>query len=159
MLKDFVEVDQAIQSYWFSSDSEKIGWKMYIPFYKSVFYYQFRMPERGIAHLKWAATLDDPSLPVYDQSVDQAKTAREILALYDWWVNIRPARKLKDPGVYSDQGFSEFGCLDDDFDKNSPDYKLYREISTENDKIEATWDNEDTEMLVRLVKIRNKLWT
>lgn len=156
MLKDFVECQLASREYWMDSDLKKTWCERNMPLYWYVF--KFRNPRLGIKNLAWQATLDDPALPPHEQSVEQAVNAREIMFLYNWWVNVRPNRKLLECGEYSDQGLGFMAIFDDDFDKDAPDYKAYKEIVDKNHKLEAEWDKEDDDMLVRLVNIRRSLW-
>jgi len=79
MLKDFVEVELASHYQAWHSEEYPYTWKEKLPFYFRFFY---RKPSLGLKHLEWEVTLDDPSLPPQDQSVEQARNAREILALY-----------------------------------------------------------------------------
>jgi hypothetical protein len=154
LLKDFVEVETASRQFW--SSDEKRSWQFkYIPFYRT--FVPFRRPDLGIVQLEWASTLDDPTLPPYEQSVHQAVSAREILALYKWWVNERPARNPIDlvrPRIRDDD-------MDDLFvsDEETPEYKKWTEAIESSQKQQEEWDEEDTNMLVRLVKIRRSLWT
>ena len=158
LLKDFVEVEIALHTYWFSEAAEKAGiFEKYMPFYYK--FVPFRSPALGLQHLDWAATLDDPSLPIHERSDHQAQSAREIKELYLWWVTTRPARKEIEYIPYSNQGFGTLGCFDDDFDKEAEDYKASRQSSSLSAQQKEEWDNEDTEMLCRLIKIRRALWT
>jgi len=155
LLKDFVEKEQA-WSFQCWNSQHSLNWKeRRIPLYYELFY---RKPEYGVQYLEWAATLDDPTLPVMQQSIEQAVTSREILALYKWWTIIRPLRDEESDETYDDQGFS-MGPLDDDFDHTAPDYVNYMKQRQMVDSLEQTWEEEDTEMLIRLVKIRSALWT
>jgi hypothetical protein len=158
LLKDFVEIEQARQRYlWSYERKDTPTWcEKHMPFYRLV--YPFRRPDLGIKHFEWAATLDDPSLPPYERADKQAQDAREILALYKWWVDIRPTRREKEYKEYSDQGLGVLGSLDDDFDHNAEDYKAFREAMDENANMEDMWNTEDEDMLVRLIKIRRGLW-
>ena len=158
MLKEFVEVEQARHHLWCCSEDDNRTWcEKHMPFYYK--FYPFNRPDLGIKHFEWAATLDDPSLPIHERCEYQAIQAREILALYKWWVNQRPARKEIEYIGYDEQGLGSLGCFDDDFDINAPDYIAHRKNMEESSKQEAEWEEEDTEMLVRLVKIRQGLWT
>ncbi len=87
-----------------------------------------RSREMGMKYLDWECGLDDPSLPTYEQSPIQAADAREIRLLYIWWVDIRPLRKIN--------------------------YEI--EFMHRLDEI-AKHADEDDEMLIRLMKIRNRL--
>jgi hypothetical protein len=158
MLKNFVEVEQAIQTYWWSDDCKNASWcEKHMPFYRR--FYPFRRPDLGIKHLEWASTLDDPSLPPQDRSESQAIFARETLALYKWWVEVRPARAKEEYTEYSDQGLGSLGCFDDDFDREAEDFKAHTESMNKRSKQEEDWQQEDEDMLIRLIKVRRGLWT
>ena len=49
--------------------------------------------------------------------------------------------------------------LDDDFDRNAPDFKAHDASMEAIMKQEEEWHQEDEDMLVRLVKIRKSLWS
>ncbi len=158
-LKDFVERTQAWQTYNWSEERKPYPiWTKMIPFYRRYKYRTFCRPDLGIKHFEWASTLDDPSLPAIDRNEEQASAAREILKLYKWWTIDRPSRKLIPTVVYDDQGFGPLGCFDTDFDKDAEDYKKHVEIVKQNNELEEKWAEEDTEMLIRLCKIRMHLW-
>ena len=114
---------------------------------------RWRNPVSGINRLLWEASLicDDDSGseigdPEYMQPTEQAKTAMEVLALYTWWTIVRPARI--DP--YVDHELDPRGT---GFFSRTIDKHLNRI------EIEQQYEQEDEEMLLRLVKIRRSLWT
>lgn len=162
LLKDFVEIE--------------VGWK-YLCFHpeedpnrENFFYRHFRMVRRwknvnsrwtefGIKHFKWETTLDDPSLPPHEQSIEQAQTAREVLALYNWWTVQRPSRKNVEITQYDHQGLGTLAILDATFNRTAADYIKHKEDMDRQAELEKEWDEEDTEMLVRLMKIRRSLWS
>lgn len=157
LLKDFVEVEMAWRTYWWSDEAKNASWfEKHLPFYRV--FKPFRSREHGLAHLNWAATLDDPNLPPHERCDHQAVSAREIRELYLWWVDTVPSRKEVDCETYDHQG-CDMGPLDDDFDENAPDYKKFREAMDSNSKLEEQWNEEDTQMFIRLVKVRAHLWT
>jgi len=95
-----------------------------------------RSPARGMSHLKWEMGLIydsdmgmDPSNKLYGKSSHQAKAAVVTRDLYLWWKFTRPARS--DP------------------------YDAAPEVS----KIEEDYEQEDTDMLVKLIKHRRNLWS
>ena len=158
LLKNFVECEQARQRYHWSDDGIKVSpWYTKLPLYWT--FVEFRRPDLGIKHFEWAATLDDPALPPHERSDKQAEDAREILALYYWWVRDRPARKVVEYKDYNDQGLGILGAFDADFDRNAPDYKEYQASVEKSVNQEEQWNEEDTAMLIRLMKIRRGLWT
>lgn len=152
LLKDFVEVECARREYW-NGDNRASWFAKYMPFYNILV--QFRRPDLGIKLLEWETTLDDPSLPPNEQCPHQAVHAREVLSLYKWWVNERPARIAISPSSVLPAGFDPF----DLHDRNSPQGKLYDEQMKKSFKQDAKWDKEDTHNLIRLMKIRKGLWT
>ena len=96
----------------------------------------------------------------------QAKSAEEIEKLYLWWVETRPARvdpyeAFPDPFLEKrleqrkagDSVMSLFckGTEEEEAAKRDRYMKI--------DELEKQYDEEDTEMLIRLIKIRKSLWT
>lgn len=124
VLVDLVECRYASQIYYWSDEFKNISkWdklKNRLPFRP-----RFRSRKLGMEHLDWASKLDDPTLPVQEQSPRQAVAAREIRALYIWWKDER--------------------------DKYEPDPALPRYEK------QKSFDDIDTEMLIRLIKIRQEL--
>jgi hypothetical protein len=160
LLKDFVEIEMAWHKYICDEEMRfNMTWcEKHMPFYRVVF--PFCNPDMGVAHLEWAATLDDPALPPADQSPQQAKSAREILALYRWWIITRPSRKEIVAPPYSNQGLDDImACFDPSFDRTAEDFVAHQD-SMEDARVQSDqWDLEDDEMLIRLMKIRKELWT
>lgn len=165
LLVDFVEVEKAWMHVVFDKDAQKtrkhpwwsLGWTRFKA---------FRDPEAGLAHLAWEMSLDDPALNEYERSDAQAESAREQLALYNWWKHVRPAR----PDAYDASGWSDYceqrraqsedplGFLDheDETDEQRANTKRILDL---NHQIEKQYEDEDQEMLIRLIKIRKGLWT
>lgn len=155
LLKDFVEVSQAWREYW-SVDTTKTWYEQHMPFYR--IFVPFRRPDLGVKHLEWAAALDDPSLPVHEQMHEQAKHARETLALYKWWVEDRPARQpvhVRRPETTSGGKWDIFSPAV----RLTKEYQIYIADIEKSYKQEERWEKEDDRMLIRLIKIRRGLWT
>ena len=169
-LQNFVEVEQA----WHNIAWDKEARARYKTPFWAVGWFRsrtWRCPEAGLDYLNWAGDLKydeqwgvKESDPRYGQPTPQAEHAREIRALYDWWVNVRPARP--DPMVAS--GWSlimdEERILASDSWARTPDVKHARSVRKQQalDKmreLELQYDTEDTEMLKRLIDIRQHLWT
>jgi len=87
--------------------------------------------------------------PNYGKLTEQAKSCRKIKELYEWWKNKRPNRACP----YSD---IELRDIDDIFDKKKDNSrkKLYEKAH----KTELDQENEDTKMLIELIKVRKSLW-
>lgn len=157
-LVDFVEVEKAWMTHVCDEDArQKYGYK------PRRWWRPFRCPQAGIAYLEWEATLDqieeDPDRGIY-RSEQQAMTAREILTLYRWWKLERPKR----PDAYDISGYSAL-CEKSrrgDGDLSFVEHPMSPEMGTALQKvqeIEESYDREDQEMLIRLIKIRQGLWT
>ena len=92
-----------------------------------------RCAEAGLDHLDWASNLMHKN-----QLTNQAISAIEVLKLYKWWKN---RDKRENPyDLYDEEKDGEFY------------YKII-------DNIEQDYEQEDTDMLIRLIKIRDSLWT
>ena len=168
-LVDFVEIEQAWHHCIWSDDAKT---KFDVPWYRKGWLRlrTWRCPEAGMEYLRWAETLTNEEFleegekhkaePTY-----QAKAAKEIIELYTWWTTTyrnRPdpmdasgwsahceAMRVKYPG-------SMFSSLNskDPADRKASDraHKLLQ-------KIEAAYEKEDEAMMIRLIKIRDGLWT
>lgn len=150
LLKNFVEVDTAIRTYW--SESNTSWCSRHVPLYHT--FYPFRRPDLGIKHLEWASTLDDPALPPYEQSPQQAVYARELLVLYMWWINIRPTRIIKSIERPTFEGYEPFSLSLPNCDETDA---YYAALAAEDKQLEA-WHDEDDAMLIRMMKIRRGMW-
>jgi hypothetical protein len=148
-LVNFVEVELAWHHVMWSE-------KETAPWWRRVFRFRtWRSPSHGIAHLEWESNLKydekwDKDTERYGKPTPQAINAQEKLALYNWWKQ-RPNRP--DPSDVS--GWSEY-CKDkplfDDGENAQRPLDKLREI-------EQRYEDEDTEMLIRLIKVRKSLWT
>lgn len=159
LLVDYVETDLAWKSAVFSEEQ----YRKYPWWSKGLFRFKStRMPTHGIDHLKWESGLDNPNLSLNNRSDHQAIRAREVLDLYHWWKYVRPLRK--DPMDIS--GWSAF-CQDkrnrgikplSDKGLTQEDHIRQRDTLDKMHEIEQAFEDEDTEQLVRLIKIRKGLW-
>ncbi len=161
ILKEFVEVETAWHHYICSDERKKATFfEKYMPFYRAFF--PFRDPAQGIKHLDWAATLDDPKLPPHERSDHQAKTAREVLILYKWWMEGRPAR-VEIPYIERRRTPDPDDIFGEEEDPDPVAEAAYKTARYDNmmarQKQEEEWAEEDTEMLCRLIRIRDGLWT
>ena len=162
LLVDFIEVEKAWMNVICNKDKYKdkhpwwsLGWTRF----KS-----FRDIDSGLEYLAWEMTLDNVNLAEHERCESQAQTAREQLALYTWWKEIRPARL--DPMDAS--GWSEY-C--EKLRNKSPPVDILDGYRTPEEELESraaldklhaieqAYDDEDTKKLIRLIKIRKSLWT
>jgi hypothetical protein len=168
-LVDFVEIEQAWHHCIWSDDAKT---KFDVPWYRKGWLRlrTWRCPEAGIEYLRWAETLTNEEFleegekhkaePTY-----QAKAAKEIIELYTWWTTTyrnRPdpmdasgwsahceAMRVKYPG-------SMFSSLNS---KDPEDRKASNKAHKLLTKIEKAYEAEDEAMMIRLIKIRESLWT
>jgi len=167
-LVDFVEIETAWSCVaWGSEEDAK---KYNVPFYaKGWFRWRtWRCPQAGLDHLDWAMTLTNEEwLPEEEKHkaelTHQAKAAREIKELYTWWKEVYPNR----PDPHEASGWTEY-CertreLNDGRlfgSKTTPELKrLSNKAHKLLQKIEKQYEQEDEAMMIRLIKIRNSLWT
>lgn len=105
-----------------------------------------RCPLAGLDYLNWAGRLKyDENMGfnpadefIYDKLTPQAETAQTTLELYNWWKNRDNRKNPYD--LYNKE-------------KDGPQY--YLKIND----TEQAYDQEDTDMLIKLIKIRGSLWT
>jgi len=167
-LVDFVEIEQAWHHCMWSDEAKT---KFNVPWYRSGWlrWRTWRCPEAGLEYLRWAETLTNEEFleegekhnaePTY-----QAKAAKEIIELYTWWTVTYRNR----PDPYEASGWTavceaqreanggrlSFSSSKDPVLKKQSD-KAHKLLQ----KIEADYTKEDEQMMIRLIKIRESLWT
>lgn len=170
-LVDFVEVELA---WWHIAWAEKDEKKKYqAPFWATGWFRwrTWRCPQAGLDNLDWQSKLrhsvDDgwaEGDPNVGELTPQAKNALEILALYKWWTEVYPNR----PDPHDASGWSAYceasrlangGKLSWSADKTPELKKMCNKAHKLLRKIEADYEKEDEAMMIRLIKIRNSLWT
>jgi len=169
-LVDFVEIETAwSQIAWGNKEARA---KYNPPFYATGWFRWrvWRSPQAGLDHLDWAMTLTNVEWLAEDKKSEakptlQAISAKEIKELYTWWTTVYHNR----PDPHDASGWSEhcdtmrvkypgnlFSSLND---KNLEDKKASDKALKLLQKIESAYEKEDTEMMIRIIKIRNSLWT
>lgn len=172
-LVDFVEVELAWWHIAWADPEERA--KYNAPFWATGWFRwrTWRCLQAGLDNLKWQSELrhtvddgweeGDPNvgLPTY-----QAEKALEILALYKWWTEVYPNR----PDPHDASGWSEY-CdrkreeyegtgLGFMAESKNPKLRALGDMALKKIReIEEAYEKEDEEMLIRLIKIRNSLWT
>lgn len=171
-LVDFVEIELAWSHIAWGKKEERV--KYNAPFWATGWFRWrvWRSPQAGLDHLDWAMSLtidkdwgfkeDDVN---YGKPTDQALRSKEIKELYTWWTQTRRAR----PDPYDVSGWSAHceamrvkypGRFMSGLDsKNDEDRKASRKVSEQLQKIEAAYEKEDEEMMIRLIRVRSTLWT
>lgn len=105
-----------------------------------------RCPLAGLDYLNWAGQLKyDENMGfnpedefIYNKPTPQSESAQTTLELYNWWKN-------RDNRLDPYDLFTE--------EKDGPQY--YLKI----DDMEEKYEQEDTDMLIKLIQIRGSLWT
>ena len=165
-LVDFVELETAWHHVLWD---DKVRDKYDVPWNRRFFRFRtWRCPQAGIDHLKWAMTLTNEEFLEEDQKhlaepTLQAKNAREMLELYTWWTEVYPKR----PDVHDASGWSEYCAsrrdngLDffDMEDRTPEDAERCRMALDKSQEIEKAYADEDEAMMIRLIKVRESLWT
>jgi hypothetical protein len=171
-LQDFVEVELA---WWHLAWNKEERAKYNMPWWAIGWWRvrTWRCPQAGLDNLKWQGELRwsadegfEPGDPKIGQPTPQAVNALEILALYKWWTEVYHQRP--DPhdasgwSEYCDLKREEYGDTGLGFMKESanPDTRALGTSSLDKLRlVEEAYEAEDEEMLIRLIKIRNSLWT
>jgi hypothetical protein len=169
---DFVEIEQAWHHCIWSDEAKT---EFEVPWWRKGWlrWRTWRSPEAGMAYLTWASGLTvgedmgaEPGSKGFGEPTWQAKSAKEIIELYTWWTVTYRNR----PDPYDASGWTEYceasraanggslwGSLSAD---KTPELK---KMSTKSHnllrKIEAAYEKEDEAMMIRLIKIRQSLWT
>lgn len=167
-LQDFVEIEQAWHHCIWSDDAQK---KFEVPWWRKGWlrWRTWRCPEAGLEYLRWATTLTNEEFLEEDKKHEavpthQAIAAKEIIELYTWWTVTYRNR----PDPYEASGWSAYceasraangGKLSWSADKTPELKKMCDKAHKALRKIEAAYEKEDEEMMIRLIKIRQSLWT
>ena len=170
-LVNFVEIETAWAHVAWDKEERK---KFKVPFYATGWFKwrTWRSPEAGLAHLDWASSLVvDEDWGVkrgkkgYGEPTQQALAAQEIKALYLWWT--QTYRNRRDPydasgwtahcermrEKYPDKFLSSINS------KDPEDVKAANKASKLLQRLEKEYREEDEQMLIRLIKIKDSLWT
>lgn len=171
-LVNFVEIERA----WNHVAWDKKARKKYSTPWYATGWWRFRVwrsAEAGIAYLNWASKLvfdedygTKPGDELYGKPTPQAETAIETLVLYYWWKDVRPARvDPHDASGWSDlcdrrranlSEDDEWWMMEEKTDEEKEETRNSLEIC---DRLELEYTTEDEEMMIRLIKIRQGLWT
>jgi hypothetical protein len=160
ILEDFVEIDMAYKMAWSQDEKWK---KVHRNWYRRFFNRTQRFPDAGLAYLKWETELSPE-----ESGFNQINAAKEIIELYHWWKNIRPARA----DIHDASGWTEI-CEEKrkandrndiwsmlDFEGEDEDYRDRVNTALERSRrIETEYWDEDQNMLVRLMMVRQSLWS
>jgi hypothetical protein len=168
-LVDFVEIETAWSHIAWGEKEDTAKYNP--PFYASGWWRwrTWRCPQAGLDNLKWQSELihnEDycKDQQYYMKPTPQAVKALELLALYKWWTEVYPNR----PDAYDASGWTEYceasrlsngGKINWSSDKSPALKKQSSKAHKALQKLEADYEKEDTEMMIRLIKVRHGLWT
>lgn len=163
-LVDFVEIELAWNYCVWDEEARK---KHSYPWWRR-WYRNWRSEAAAMDYIAWAKTLTNAEFLDEDKKHEavptaQAEAAKEIEILYRWWKYERPLR----PDPYEVSGWSDI-C-----DRRRVKYpdEILPEDDTKDEKaeskkaldmiheLEEKYESEDEEMMIRLIKIRQSLWT
>jgi len=168
-LVDFVEVELA---WWHLAWNAEERPKYNMPWW-AVGWWRiptWRCPQAGLDNLDWQSKLVwkeeecELNSPNIGKPTYQAEKALEILALYKWWTEVYRNR----PEPMEASGWSAYckaarlangGRLRFNGDKTPELAKMSKIAMKKLQKIESDYEKEDEAMMIRLIKIRNSLWT
>ena len=165
-LVDFVEIEQAWHHCLWSDEAKT---EFEVPWWRKGWlrWRTWRSPEAGMEYLKWASELTNKDFIEEGEKEEptyQANSAKEIIELYTWWTTVYRNR----PDPHDASGWSEYceasriangGKLSWSSDK-SPELRAMSDAAhTKLREIEAAYEAEDEAMMIRLIKIRQSLWT
>ena len=165
-LVDFVEIEQAWHHCMWSDEAKT---KFAVPWWRSGWlrWRTWRCPEAGLEYLRWAETLTNKDFieeGEKEEPTHQAIAAKEIIELYTWWTTTYRNR----PDPYEASGWTNYcelsrlqngGRLSFSSDK-TPEMKAMSDTAHEKlRELEAAYEAEDEAMMIRLIKIRQSLWT
>jgi hypothetical protein len=167
-LVDFVEIEQAWHHCMWSDEAKT---EFEVPWWRSGWlrWRTWRCPEAGMEYLKWASTLTNEEFLDEDKKHEavptyQATSAKEIIELYTWWTVTYRNR----PDPYEASGWTAAceaqreangGKLSFSTPKDPALRKTQDKAHKILHKIEKDYAKEDEEMMIRLIKIRESLWT
>ncbi len=168
-LQDFVEVELA---WWHLAWSPEEREKYKAPWYNFGWFRVrgWRCPQAGLDNLerqrqlRWKEDEVGPDSENLGKLTPQAVKAQEILDLYTWWTQTYRNR----PDPYEASGWSSYceasrlangGRLSFSSDKTPELRKMSDKAHKLLRKIEADYEKEDEQMMIRLIKVRHGLWT
>lgn len=167
-LVDFVEVELA---WWHIAwDSKELRAKYNPPFWATGWWRwrTWRCPQAGLDNLAWQMTLtnaeflDDDKKHLAEPTY-QARAAQEIFDLYKWWTEVYPRRPdPHDAGgwtAYCEQRRQAGQDLLDFENRSEEELEQSRRALDATQAIEDQYKREDEEMMIRLIRIRESLWT
>ena len=165
-LVDFVEIEQAWHHCLWSDEAKT---KFDVPWYRRGWlrWRTWRCPEAGMEYLKWASSLTNKEFIEEGEKEEptyQAIAAKEIIELYTWWTVTYRNR----PDAYDASGWTAYceasrlangGRLNFGSSDNPELRAMSDSAHAKLRELEEAYTKEEEEMMIRLIKIRDSLWT
>lgn len=89
------------------------------------------------------------------------KRWQEMQTLYKWWMIDRPNREViwdeQHPRIRLPKEWGTFAPFNDDY-RNTPEVREWQAHANRSNEQHAVWEQDDEDMLIRLIKIRPCLW-
>lgn len=167
-LVDFVEIETAWSHIAWSNKEAKA--KYNAPFWATGWFRwrTWRCPQAGLDHLDWAMTLTNEEWLEEGEKhkaepTSQALAAKEIKELYTWWTEVYPKRPdPHDAGgwtAYCDMKRESGAHFLDMEDRTPEEANMAKTALDKTHEIEQAYEAENEAMMIRLIKIRQSLWT
>lgn len=163
-LVDFVEVELAWNHVVWNEEARA----QYKPPFWATGWFRWRIwrsAEAGLDSLEWQRRLTEDENDPESGPNRQAKNAQEILDLYNWWTQVYPARiepmeasgwsKLCDEARDKAGGGWMSGLNTKDPDLRKRMNKAHKVMN----RMEKEYEQEDEQMMIRLIRVRHALWT
>jgi hypothetical protein len=157
-LVDFVEVELAWS---FIRWDDKAQYEKYnVP---NFHWRSWRSKQAGLDYLDWASELvyENKDKTHYDLS-PQALAAIEMKTLYLWWTEEYPKRKdpIDESGLGDFYNYEEekYGTMFNNNRTKEEEETSLKLLMLSND-IEVSQEQEDEDMMIRLIKVRHHMWT
>ena len=167
-LVDFIEIEKAWSHIAWGSEEARAKYNP--PFWASGWFRwrTWRCPQAGLDHLAWEISLKfdedwmDKDDPKFGKPTPQAERAQELLDLYTWWTTTYRNR----PDPYDASGWTAVCEKGREANGGKLSFNTPKHLKKESDKahkllqkIEAAYEKEDEDMMIRLIKVRHGLWT
>lgn len=108
--------------------------------------------EAGLRYLDWEISLGE-------ESPFQAEAAKELKEIYLWYKDIRPNR----PDPMDESGWSKYcedrPIMDWSSSKTDEERAMVKRMLDKTNNLEEVYDKEDEQMLIRIIKVRQSMWT
>lgn len=150
LLVDYVELEKAhVQIIFKEKDT---------PMYMRNTYY--RSGIMGLKYLDWEVSLGKKAKEFSNQS----KNAKIVRDLYIWWTSTRPQRTdvmdvKGSMGVSTNEFYNDEETLSSIGRRKDKEPELYEDVNKAYEDAEKAYKEEDEKMLIKLIKIRDSLWT